>query len=369
MRYHFQKNLSRSRLKNFTQPEPILKRIYMNTLMRLCVGLLAFYALPLFSQDIHFSQYYHAPQHINPALTGINPGDISFTANYRSQWKSALDKPYTTAFVSADKKFYLRKKDNQLIGGGLMVYYDGAGDANLNVAQIGLSGSYAIAFDRENVISFGLQATLSQRSFSLDRLSFDKQFVDGFYDPDAPSFESFQDMRSYFPSFGAGFNFHGKQFNKRTRMDIGAAAFNLNRPDQSFRDDVASRLPMRFTLYMTPTIQLAKRLDLALSGSAQFQGSYVEALGGGGLRIHISLKRARELAFQLGAAYRFNSFGDAIIPGIEFQYSSFLVGFTYDINISEFQAATNRYGGPELAVRYLITHVKNLDQFRICRLF
>jgi hypothetical protein len=126
---------------------------------------------------------------------------------------------------------------------------------------------------------------------------------------------------------------------------------------------------MRFTAYLMPTIQLASPLDLVLAGSAQFQGKYMEVLGGGGLRIHLSQRRAREMALQLGCAYRFNSLGDAIIPGIEFQYSSFLVGFTYDINISEFQAATNRYGGPELAVRYLITHVKNLDQFRICRLF
>lgn len=203
----------------------------MNTLMRLCVGLLAFYAWPLFSQDIHFSQYYHAPQHINPALTGINPGDISFTGNYRSQWKSALGEQYMTIFASADRKFYLRKKDNQLFGGGLMLYYDSTGDANLNVTQIGLSGSYAYAFDRENVISVGLQASVSQRAFNPDNLTFGDQYQEGSIDPDNPTFETFDDFRRYFASFGAGFNFHGKQFNKRTRMDIGAAAFNLNRPD------------------------------------------------------------------------------------------------------------------------------------------
>ena len=369
MRYHRQKNPSQSRLMKFTQSERILKRTFMNKLMQLCMGLLAFYAGPLFSQDIHFSQYYHAPQHINPALTGINPGDISFTGNFRSQWKSALQKQYTTGFVSADKKFYLQRKDNQLFGGGLMIYYDGAGDGNLNLAQLGLSGSYAYAFDRENVLSLGLQATISQRAFSLADLTFDNQYIDGQFDPDALPNEQFQDQRKYCPSFGAGLNFHGKQHNKRTRMDIGGAVFNLNRPNQSFRDDVKSPLPMRFTVYMMPTIQLASILDISLAGSAQFQGPYVEALGGGGLRIHISQRRAREMSLQLGCAYRFNSFGDAIIPGIEFQYAGFLAGFTYDINISKFQAATNRNAGPELAVRYLITHVKTLDEFRICRLF
>ena len=353
---------------DFSQPEPELKRTYMKALMRLCVGVALFYAWPLYSQDIHFSQYYHAPQHINPALTAINPGDISFTANYRSQWRSSLHEPYTTVFASADRKFYLRKKDNQFFGGGLMVYYDGAGDGNLNVAQIGLSGSYSMVLSKASVLSLGLQANFSQRAFSLDELTFGNQYIDGVFDPTAPANESFQSLRTYFPSFGAGLNFHAKAHEKRTRMDIGGGVFNLNRPDQSFRDDVKSPLLMRVTAYLMPTIQLFSHLDLALAGSAQFQGPYVEALGGGGLRIHLSTHRAREMAIMPKCAYRFNSLGDAVIPGIEFQYAGFLLGFTYDINISKYQAATNRNGGPELAVRYLITHVKPND-FRICRLF
>lgn len=369
MRFFLKTPLPQSRFMKFTQPEPILKRTCMNTLMRLCVGVAFLYAWPLFSQDIHFSQYYHAPQHLNPALTAINSGDISFTANYRSQWRSSLYEPYTTAFVSADNKFYLRKKDNQFFGGGLMIYYDGAGDGNLNVAQIGLSGSYTYLISKGSAFTLGLQASFSQRAFNLDGLTFDNQYVDGAFDPDQLTSEAFQDLRSYFPAFGAGINYHGKSLNKRTRIDLGGGAFNLNQPDQSFRDDVKSPLPMRFTLYLMPTIQLLSHLDLALSGAAQFQGPYMEALGGGGLRIHLSTKRAREMAVMLGCAYRFNELGDAVIPGIEFQYAGFLAGFTYDINISKYQAATNRNGGPELAVRYLITHVKNLDEFKICRLF
>jgi len=370
MRYLSQKYPTRSLSMNFTQSEyNILKRTFMKTLMRLCVGLLAFYALPLFSQDIHFSQFYHASQHMSPALTGINPGDISFTANYRSQWKSAIREQFTTAFLSADKKFYLRKKDNQMFGGGLMVYYDGAGAGNLNIAQLGLSGSYAIAVGKESLFSVGVQAGVSQRAFTLDQLTFGNQYIEGQFDPGALTNEYFENSRKYFPTFGAGLNYHGKLQNKRTWVDVGGAAYNLNRPNQSFKEDVASPLPMRFTVYAIPNIQLASILDLAIAGSAQFQGPYMEALGGGGLRIHISQRRARELSLLLGCSYRFNSLGDAIIPGIEFRYAGLLAGFTYDINISKFQAATNRNGGPEIAVRYLITHVKNLDQLRICRLF
>lgn len=343
----------------------------MKPLMRLFLGLAFLYALPVYSQDIHFSQYYYAPQHINPALTAVNTGDISFTANYRSQWRAGIYQPYTTVLASADQKFYLRKKDNQVIGGGLQVYYDGAGVANLNVMQLGLSGSYTYFFNKNNAIGFGLQTSVSQRSLNFEKLNFDNQWVDGQYNPNLPTNEPFEnlDMRRYFASFGAGLNYHAKQTGRRTRLDIGGAAFNLNRPDQSFREEDKAPLPMRFTVYAMPSIQLAKQFDLILSGAAQFQGPYMEGLGGGGLRIHLSQKPTREMAIQLGAAYRFNEFGDAIIPGIEFHYAGFLAGFTYDINISEFQAATNRNGGPELAIRYLITHVKNLQDFRICRLF
>lgn len=72
----------------------------------LAIGLLLFAGV-LRAQDAHYSQYYHAPALVNPALTGIYRGDVRFMANYRSQWH-AVPVNYNTFTGFADMKFIKR---------------------------------------------------------------------------------------------------------------------------------------------------------------------------------------------------------------------------------------------------------------------
>jgi hypothetical protein len=67
-----------------------------------CLG--AFLALTNTSeaQDVHFSQYFTSPMTLNPALTGLTQSDYRMAANYRTQWGSVNNAPYTTATVSYD---------------------------------------------------------------------------------------------------------------------------------------------------------------------------------------------------------------------------------------------------------------------------
>ncbi|HRF37497.1 MAG TPA: hypothetical protein PK198_01815, partial [Saprospiraceae bacterium] len=58
----------------------------------------------------------------------------------------------------------------------------------------------------------------------------------------------------------------------------------------------------------------------------------------------------------------------ALIPGIELTYDRWMAGFTYDINISPFNVATNRRGGPEFSLRYIIAKVPALGAFKVCPL-
>jgi hypothetical protein len=45
-----------------------------------------------------------------------------------------------------------------------------------------------------------------------------------------------------------------------------------------------------------------------------------------------------------------------------------MVGFSWDVNVSGFSAATNRNGGPEFTVRYIIHKVYPLKAFKACPL-
>ncbi|MCB0704531.1 MAG: PorP/SprF family type IX secretion system membrane protein [Saprospiraceae bacterium] len=345
-----------------------MKRSTLVAIKAALLFLLLPFAQSVRGQDIHFSQFYNSPLSLSPALTGVHSGDYRFIGNYRSQWQSALV-PYTTFFGTADVKFFNPRKPNGYFSGGLIFSYDAAGDAKLSTTHVGLSGSYTLAIDTENFLTLGIYGGVIQRAFQPGELTFDHQFSD-IFDPNRPTNEDFQSTSRVFADFGAGLNYHGQSTSKRSKLDVGGGVYHLTNPDGSFSDADNAEIPMRVSLYMMPVIQIATPLDWVLHGSAQLQGSYFEALAGTGLLIHLSNHRAREVAVQVGANYRFNSFGDAIIPTVELHlYNQWKVGVSYDINVSDFSVATNNYGGPEVSVQYLITKVRPLDKFKICKLF
>jgi type IX secretion system PorP/SprF family membrane protein len=321
------------------------------------------------AQDIHFSQFYNAPLSLNPALTGVSSADVRFIGNYRSQWNRA-NAPYTTFQGMYDTKFLPKRNRPYYFSGGLSFIYDEAGDARLNNINLNLAGSFTYALNRNNFLTVGIMGGGAQRSFQYDRLYFDEQFNGWYFDPGLPTGENFEPKPSkMFGDFGAGLNYHAQSSKSRSHLDIGGGFYHLNTPNQSFLADPDAQLPMRMSFYVLPNIQLTERLDWVLHGSAQFQGPYMEALGGTGLRIYLSTHRSKELALQLAGSYRFNWIGESVIPSVEVWYAQWRVGVSYDINISAFSVATLYYGGPEISIQYLITKVKPLEDFRICRLF
>ena len=173
---------------------------------------------------------------------------------------------------------------------------------------------------------------------------------------------------SFYPDFNIGVNWHGQKTDTRSRLNVGAAVYHFNKPKQSFQEADGIKLPMRLSLYFLPVVQLTEKIDFLLQTTAQIQGPDFEALAGGAARVHINTKRAREVAVQFGIGYRFNQFGDAIIPGLELHYRTWVAAITYDLNVSGFTEATNRKGGPEINFRYLITKVRPLKVFKNCPL-
>ena len=328
-------------------------------------------AAGLSAQDIHFSQYYNSPLTINPALTGVSAGDIRLSGIYRSQWNAA-NSPFKTMQVSADKKFYTIAHTKWWFSAGMNVFYDRAGDANFENTNVQLSGSYTRMLDRQNFMTVGLSAGFGQRRFDFGHLTFDDQWNGRIFDPARGINENFDDTNLLYPDFGVGFNWRG-QGNKfmgreRTKIDLGAGAFHLSRPNQSFNKADKSELPVRLSVYLLPTFQLKKNGDLVGHATYQKQGKYQEALMGVGYRYFLSTKKSKEMAVQLGFSYRFNSIGDAFIPAVEFHYRSIMVGFSWDINVSGFSSATNRNGGPEIGIRYILKKVYPLRAVKACPL-
>jgi type IX secretion system PorP/SprF family membrane protein len=330
--------------------------------------LLAFGAAQLTAQDIHFSQFANSPLNINPGQNGVFGGDMRFIGNYRRQW-AAVPVPYTTFSGSVENKFYFAKgKYDRFISGGLLLNYDRQGTLNLTSLSAGIPISLTLPIAKTNYLTFGVTPALGQRSFGSDKLSFDNQFVDCFYDPAADSRESqvFTNSSLTYFNISAGANLRLQAEKSRSKLDIGGGLFNINQPLHNFwggTGDVRLRSRAAFTGH--GILQLSKTVDLVGMALHQRQGAYREWVFGAGGRYHMNTKVGQELAIQGAIGFR-SRYTDAIVPQVELLWKTWQVGLSYDINVSNFDLATNRRGGPELSVIYRLYRVKPLPYFKTC---
>jgi len=158
------------------------------------------------------------------------------------------------------------------------------------------------------------------------------------------------------------------QKDKRTKVDLGVASFRFIIPEYSFYADQVD-LPMRFSSYAMGSLAISSVLDIYANVLAQFQGPDTEILPSAGIKFYVNQRPGTELAISIGGVGRLNSYFDAIAPQLAVDYNQWTLGLTYDLNISDFSAATNRKGGPEISIIYRLKEVKSLSTFKTCPIF
>ena len=241
----------------------------------------------------------------------------------------------------------------------------------MSLTQLELSGSYRQQLSGNNFLMIGAMIGGMQRAFETDQLRWDIQFDGKVPDFSIDPGENFDDLSRFMFDFSAGLNWHLQGSNTKTRiqttdygqssitetfsrpsfsLDLGGAIYHLNRPVASFFDNDDVKLRSRISLYGVSAFRLSERFDLVVEAMAQFQGVYREVLLYGAGRIYLDPDPKNLLALQLGLSGRF---GDSFAPAINFLYKDFRFGFSYDINTSDFNIATNRNGGPEFSFRYI----------------
>jgi len=333
--------------------------------------ILYFLTIPFISaQDIHLSQYHFDRLMVNPALTGIFNGNRQVSLIHKQQYFS-VPVEYLTFSGSYDTKFLKTQNQPGFFSAGVLFNYDQAGDSKLSLGSLTVNGSYTRAITRSFFVTGGAYIGGGQRRFDTKDLEWESQWTGDFFDPTWDTGESFSRTSFLFFDLGAGLNLR-LQGRDRTRIDVGLGGYHLTRPNYAFYKpaDVNSaadvKLPIRTSIYAMGVLKLFSRLDLYANGLRQNQGPYEETVLGGGLIIHISNKLAREVELHLGVATRLE---DAIIPMIALGYDGWKAGFSYDVNTSNFERATDGYGGPEFFLNYTWKKLWPLDQTKVCTIF
>lgn len=319
----------------------------------------------LFAQDIHYSMFNRAPMNLSPALVGVFGGDLRVSANYRSQWTS-VPVSYKTFTVGLEHKLNLSKIKNGFFTLNGFYNTDQAGDISLGLDQFGLGASYVHNLSNRHFLSGGLQLARSTRSYDTQNIRTDNQFLN---DVTSTGEESF-DQRVGFSNLSGGLNYRFQNVDiaaeKRTRLDIGGAMYQFNQPDKSFEPGVLRNLEPRYSLYGMLSFATKSKVDLGFLATRQFQGPHRETVIGINRRNYMTNKKNNPFQLLYGLSYRI---GDAIIPNVNFDYRNFSFGASYDINISDFDVATNNRGGFELSAIYTLAKVRPPLEHEPCPIY
>jgi type IX secretion system PorP/SprF family membrane protein len=299
------------------------------------------------AQDIHFSQFFFAPQLLNPAETGRFDATYRANANYKSQWRE-VSQPYSTFAISGDGHFQFLPEKAAL---GIALMNDRAGDSRFNTFSILAGGAYAYHFDENETheISGGLQMGVTQITIDYSALNFDNQFNGVVFDPNLPTGERFaRNTRWYFNlNLGAVYTYRPEV---RKEISAGWAMHNITRPDQSFFNDVGVQLPMRNSIYATASWRISESFDVMPAFRWMQQATFSEVILGSAVRY--ILMNERSLYRTVFAGY-FGRFGDSGIAMVGFEVDDWRFAASYDINVSDLAAASRNRGGLEFSLQYL----------------
>lgn len=318
-------------------------RSFLISLLSLCL-----FALSIQAQDIHFSQYYANPIHMNPALTGSFFGDFRVTALYRNQGFSISDNPFVTYSGSFDMAIMKKRMKYDVAGVGLMVYTDKAGDGVLRSNGIFGSFAYNKTLDSYKKFSIGLgvQGGIIQRSVDFQKLTFESQF-DGVRDFDLSAPNGETNTKDNFVIADVSVGLLGKAyFSKRANAYGGFTINHVFEPQQSFLNNNDSKLSRRVLFHTAAEFKLGKHASLHPTFLYQTQSTANQVNLGAALGYDFS----EFLSMYFGIWFRLD---DAVIPTIAMEISGFRVGLSYDANTSDLKTASNGNGAIELSLIYI----------------
>jgi type IX secretion system PorP/SprF family membrane protein len=310
---------------------------------RLLFILFTCFSITVFGQDPHFSQFFTAPHAINPANTGTNQGDWRVLSNVRQQWANSGTRFNSFSFTSDVKILGASPQENTLAL-GLSFLADRTMNGAFSSTYTSTSLAYHVQLNTYQRLGMGIQASYATRQLDFSKLTFGEQFVGENFDTTLPSGETSLSSLKPFISLSAGllYNFQTDELD----LDIGAALFHLNKPKQSFTNNLEQILPAKQSVHLSATYSPSGQLSYHMSGIYQKQGnqSYLSVGGATGIKLPNS---ATNRMLWAGMWYRNN---DAIYPYLGLLNGNMQLGLSYDFSISKQVQNANLPGSFELSV-------------------
>lgn len=312
------------------------------------------------TQDIHFSQFWNTPLLQNPSFAGKAKGGIRAIASYRTQWASVTPNQFNTFGANLDMRFSQGLKKNYLAG-GISMYTDMAGSSKMRNTLVNLTATYHLKVSNEHFLSAGIQGGINQKGLNPNELRFDNQFDGTGHNTGINSNENLSNVSEIRPTVSAGISYlwsntFGQTNNRRIKeqfINVGFAIHHFNTPRLSIltQENLGLKYIGNFEAYFhTSSPWKINPLALvAIQNKATdivFGSMFIYTLSQGSQIT--SFNKSSSIGF--GVYYRIK---DALIPAVQIQWSSFSVGLSYDVNLSQLSGASNNRGGFEINLKYI----------------
>ena len=296
----------------------------------------------LFSQDMHFTQFYSSSLYLNPAFTGANVCS-RFSLTYRDQWPG-VSKAYKSYLVSFDH--YLTKYN---IGIGMVIGSDVAGTGQLRTTVVNPLIAYEAKLTKKLFVRAGVQPGLTIKSINFNNLVFGDQLARG---GGVPTIEDPTQSKAYFDA-SAGVLFYTKL------MWAGISFYHLNTPNESLLgQDATSTLPIKYSIHSGYKFVLnPEEKDVTKQRTLSPAFNYRGQLEFDQLDIGCYYT---ENSFNVGLWYRGipgykpykpgYSNNDAIAVIVGFKTDRFSIGYSYDFTISKLTMRS--HGANEITLAY-----------------
>ena len=324
------------------------------------------------AQDFNFVQSLLLPQVVNPAAAGhqsLYRGQVA--ALYRGQWDNAgSEQSYQGAAAAADLRFCLQNQYKNFFALGLVLQHDWSPLGGLSNTAGQLSGAFHLHLGNETFASAGAYLGALGYRLDPDRLKFNAQYLNGNYNPNAPTGESFSRNGAIKPDLGSGI----EVYNNGKGWSTGVAWRHVNKPGYSLHDDDANRLGIGWVVHGSATLGqnkagarawllrgLYRRQSFSGGNSAQWQGllgAFRQVTYNTGAKTRLTAGAYFRLGGRPGAAVAVNT----LIPAVQLGSDNFTAALSYDISL---QRTRSRFaGGLELSLAYSFGET---DRCVVCR--
>ncbi|MEO1263243.1 MAG: PorP/SprF family type IX secretion system membrane protein [Bacteroidota bacterium] len=321
------------------------------------------FSLQLVAQDPQFSQFYASPMQLNPAMTGVFPGQWRAVANYRQQWNSILNtRPFRTISASFDAKVPVGRGD--FFSFGMTTLRDEAGIADYNRTSVDLSLSFMKQLGgsryrgADQFLVGGVQVGFGQHNISPEKLWFSNQFntTTEEIDQSINSGENIESSSDLFLNVNAGLLWYAV-FDDNQSLYVGGAIHHVNQPEVSFlANSSEGTLESKYTVHLGGEIPFNSRLSILPAVAVVSQGPSLISLYGANFRL--TNRDWKEIAIRAGAWGHLvkDVEGSIASPAVTFttilEIERWNIGLSYDLAANQLAPPTNGRGAFEVSLIY-----------------